>query len=86
MSKKEKDRRSRRTMAYQDTGGVNLERTMKDLQEDYEKLLQLVEDGGYEKFTDLIVSSDIKYFLVHNDLDYNLFKKSLKFQRIEYIT
>ena len=57
----------------------------KDLQEDYETLLRAIASEELELFSEIIRSSDMKYFLVHNDLDYNLFRDSVRFQRIEFI-
>lgn len=58
----------------------------KDLQEDYETLLRAIASEELELFSEIIRSSDMKYFLVHNDLDYNLFRDSVRFQRIEFIS
>jgi hypothetical protein len=58
----------------------------KDLQEDYETLLRAIASEEIDLFSDIIRSSDMKYFLVHNDLDYNLFRDSVRFQRLEFIS
>ena len=56
-----------------------------DLQEDYETLQKAIFNEELDVFSDIIKSSDMKYFLVQNDLDYNLFRDSVRFQRVEFI-
>jgi hypothetical protein len=57
----------------------------KDLQEDYEILQKAIFNEEIELFSEIIHSSDMKYYLVQNDLDYNLFRDSVRFQRTEFI-
>ena len=57
----------------------------KDLQEDYETLQKAIFNEEIDLFSEIIRSSDMKYFLVQNDLDYNLFRDSVRFQRVEFI-
>jgi hypothetical protein len=57
----------------------------KDLQNEYELILARIENPGSESLKDLTSNSDMKYFLLHNDLDYNVFRTCIKWKRIDII-
>jgi hypothetical protein len=56
-----------------------------DLQNEFETLERSIMYGDIEQFSNIIRSSDMKYFLVHNDLDYTLFRECLRLQKINFI-
>ena len=60
-------------------------RDTKDLQDDYEKIIQLIQNDEIPAMLSLMNNSDMKYFLLHNDLDYNIFRSLLKCKRYEGI-
>lgn len=82
-NKKKRSRSMRKSK--EDISGVNF-KDAKDLQEDYEILQRTILNEELEVFSEIIRSSDMKYFLVHNDLDYSLFRDCVRFQRVEFIT
>jgi hypothetical protein len=57
----------------------------KDLQSEYELMLKRIEDPESESLKDLASNSDMKYFLMHNDLDYNVFRTCIKNRRLDFI-
>jgi hypothetical protein len=64
--------------------GLNFKET-NDLQEEYEQLLTSIQQDDLENFEEIIKSSDMKYFLIHNDLDYDLYKFSVKYGRYNFM-
>jgi hypothetical protein len=56
-----------------------------DLQKEYEKVLDIIANDTGEKISSIINNSDLKYYLINNDLDYILFTLCLKIQKNEYI-
>jgi hypothetical protein len=67
-----------------ETENLNFKET-EDLMEEYKNLIKSIMDNDLQNVLHLIRSSDMKYFLVHNDLDYNLFKYCVKFKRQTFI-
>jgi hypothetical protein len=57
----------------------------KDLQNEYELILRRIENPDSESLKDLTSNSDMKYFLLHNDLDYNVFRTCIRWKRIDFI-
>jgi hypothetical protein len=57
----------------------------KDLQKEYELILHRIQSPDSETLKDLTSNSDMKYFLLHNDLDYDVFRTCIKFKRIDFI-
>ncbi len=52
---------------------------------DYQKILERIADLNSETLRDLTVNTETKYFLIQNDLDYNIFRESIKFRRMDFI-
>lgn len=63
----------------------DLTKSDKELQEDYETLCDLIDKDNLMGFQASVVNQDIKYYLEHNDLDYNIFRRALKLKSTEYI-
>ena len=55
-----------------------------DLQKEYELVLNLITTTQYEKLYDFLVSTDIKFYLKNNQLDYHLFIACIKAQNEDY--
>ncbi len=57
----------------------------KDLQEEYEALQRTLLHDDLDLFSNIIRSPDMKYFLVQNDLDYDLFRDSVRYTRFDFL-
>jgi hypothetical protein len=79
-----KRRRTRSMRKTREEPGLDF-KDAKDLQEDYDLLIKAISHQDIESFSDIIKSSDMKYFLVHNDLDYSLFRECVRCQSKEFI-
>ena len=60
-------------------------RDAKDLQDDYEYIIKCIQEDEIDQMLNLIISSDMKYFLIHNDLDYNIFRACIVFKKVDGI-
>lgn len=58
---------------------------IKDLMEEYENILKSIEEDDFDTVIYLIRSSDMKYFLVQNDLDYNIFRRCITKKKVNFI-
>ncbi len=52
---------------------------------DYQKIIERITDIHSETLQDLTTSTETKYFLIQNDLDYNIFRQCIKFRRMDLI-
>jgi len=55
------------------------------LQIDYEYILKFIKEKEISEIVNIIGSSDMKYFLINNDLDYNLFRSCIIFEQSDGI-
>lgn len=60
-------------------------RDANDLQDDYEFIIHCIQDDEIAEMLNLIGSSDMKYFLIVNDLVYNIFRACIIFKRFDGI-
>ena len=56
-----------------------------DLNTYYELILKAIESDDVTQYVHYLNSSDMKYFLIHNDMDYYLFRTAVKYQRTEFL-
>ena len=57
----------------------------KELQDNFDLIIKAIEDDETDTILDLLKGEDMKYYLKHNDLDYNLIRVTLRHQRIEFL-
>ncbi len=86
MSYDNKRRKSRKTIKKnsEDDNGLDFKESG-DLMKEFDELKECIEENRIEDFQIILMGVGMKYFLTQNDLDYDLFKHCIKFQRERYI-
>ena len=52
---------------------------------DYLKIIERISDINSDSISDLISNAETKYFLIQNDLYYNIFRECIKLRRLNFI-
>jgi hypothetical protein len=68
------------------TGDTSMFKDAKTLQTEFEDKKKQIEEGTCVSLVDFINSSDMRYFLIQNELDYVLFKTCIQTNNTELIT
>lgn len=89
-SRRKNNERSRRNSKKSENkssdGNLDLDfKDAKDLQEDYEKIINCIQNDEIQDMLNLMNNSDMKYFLLYNDLDYSIFRSLIIFKRYDGI-
>lgn len=56
-----------------------------DLQKEYDTMLRSIEEDSCESIRYIISGSDMKFYLEQNDLDYQLFKVCIHYQKPQLV-
>lgn len=74
-----------RKFSETDTMEYSSSKDQKNRDDDLIKLKRCIEDSSLDTFTEILSDQEIKWYLEHNDLDYELFYHAIKFNRNEFI-
>ena len=74
-----------RKFSETDTIEYSSSKDLKNRDDDLIKLKRCIEDSSLDTFSEILSDQEIKWYLEHNDLDYDLFYHAIKFSRNEFI-
>ena len=74
-----------RKFSETDTIEYSSSKDLRNRDDDLIKLKRYIEDSSLDTFTEILSDQEIKWYLEHNGLDYDLFYHAIKFNRNEFI-
>ena len=74
-----------RKFSETDTLDYSSSKDLKNRDDDLLKLKRYIEDSSLDTFAEILSDQEVKWYLEHNGLDYDLFYHAIKFNRNEFI-